>query len=187
MTRQARVVLMCLGTWFSLALLVVAGVILVPPLVQERVATQQSQDEIQQRRGDLEIAAKRIAELESKRRAFEEKLAKYRRELDQATFTPALESRMPDFLDRLETSCSQDGVRLVDLVYKERRIEAPFVTLPFEARVEGEYGALRRLLASFETWPEPMRLEELEMVSPVDLRGVMQWRFSGTARFVLGG
>lgn len=187
MTRQMRHVLLCLGVWIGLAIIGLAGVLVIPQLIEERVSLQRAQESVQEQRGVLDVTRKRCLDLELMRQKLESQLASYQQELDQARFPPIFESRMPDFLELLEKTCGEKGLRLVDLLYRERRLDRLFLTLPFEVRVEGEYTALRKLIANFETWPAPLRIEELEFISPIDSRGVMQWRFSGTARFMRGG
>ncbi len=182
-TRAALALIVC-----SLALLLVIGGMgwLIPNRMAALQAILSQRDKLRAEREAETLHRDRLAELRRGAQDVADMLARRRKDLEMASFTPRTEAQIPAFVADLQIVFNVPGLRLVTMSYKPRTMTAGFVTLPFSARFEATFAAFHQVLASIETSKTALRIVGLELLSLNNAQGLIEFRIDANARFKAG-
>lgn len=175
-------------------LLSIAGIVLVvsfcawrfPAMVREKVTLDTARANVEATMVAESQSSDQLARSKADAADLNEQARKKRQELAAASFTPRLESKIPDFIEQLQGVFSREGLKMTDMTYKQKTREKEFVTLPFQMRFQAPYRVFKEFLFSLETFQDALRIDRLEILKLDDEQHQVNFSVSCSMRFRAG-
>ncbi|MFZ2956649.1 MAG: hypothetical protein WA705_07140 [Candidatus Ozemobacteraceae bacterium] len=167
----------------GIILVFVSGLLWFPAIIREKARVQALRAALSDRLTEQAGAAKLLEEVKTGAAAYSTEVAKIRGELDEAQFSPRMESEIPAFIEEMQKLFAAPGLRLRQLAYVKRIRQKGFVTFPFEGQFQAGYDAFRTLMTAFESHSSGVRIERIEFLSFDDDVHAISFKLACGARF----